>query len=73
MKKRMLARIKVEKARRMGKRARHHPAPKPRDPKDLRGAKGTLLKDAAERALRDDLEGDQTGTRHHPVRIAMDW
>jgi len=46
MKRRMLARIMVEKAKRARKRWRHHAAPRARDPKDLRGAKGVLLESA---------------------------
>ena len=48
MKKRTLARIQVEKEKRAQKRARRHPSGRTKDPKDLRGAKGALLKQAAE-------------------------
>lgn len=73
MKKSVLKRIKAVKTRRAGKRVRRHPSPAARDPKDLRGAKGALLVDAAEAAQQEDFLGDQEGPRHHPIRIPMDW
>ena len=48
MKKRTVVRIKVEKEKRAQKRAKRHPSRRSKDPKDLRGAKGALLKQAAE-------------------------
>jgi hypothetical protein len=70
MKKRMLARVEAEKAKRVRKRARRRSLRGAKDPKDLRGARGALLKAAA------DLEGDlsQAGDqRHPPLRISSDW
>lgn len=67
MKKRALARIKAEKAKRARKRGR-------KDPKDLRGAKGALLKSAIEGLTEDELLADQmAGQRHHPIRMGGDW
>jgi hypothetical protein len=54
MKKRMLAAIKVEKGKRVEKQVRHHPTPTAKDRKDLRGAKGALLKNAVDRALANE-------------------
>lgn len=74
MKRRMLARITVAKAKRTRKRGRHHAAPRARDPKDLRGAKGVLLESAAEAVLPDQLaEAQGADQRHPPIRIQSDW
>ncbi len=54
MKRRMLTRIRVEKQKRAGKRGRYRRA-RVRDTKDLRGAKGALLKSAADVGLKDEL------------------
>lgn len=53
MKKRTVVRIKVEKEKRSQKRAKRHPSRRSKDPKDLRGAKGALLKQAAEAAAEE--------------------
>jgi len=58
MKKRLLAAIKVEKAKRVQKRVRHHAVSTAKDRKDLRGAKGVLLKIAVDRALENESPGD---------------
>jgi hypothetical protein len=66
MKKRMLARVKALKTKSAQKRARHGPWPRAKDPRNLRGAKGALLKSAAEAALEDSTA--EPG-RHRPPRV----
>ena len=75
MKKRTLTRIKVEKERRTQKRAQRRPSRRAKDPKDLRGAKGVLLKNAADaaRALEGGVPGPGTaGQRYAPLRVRSD-
>ncbi len=73
MKKRMLARIKVMKTKRMQRQVRHRSSPRPTDPKDLRGAKGALVKSAVEATLEDEPPVVQSaGQRHAPIRIGYD-
>ncbi len=74
MKKAMLTKIKIEKAKRMRKLARSRPPIRVKDPKDLRGAKGALLKSAAAVVLEDESPNGLTvEQRHPPVRISSDW
>jgi len=74
MKKRLLTKIKVEKVRRVRKRARRRAAIAVKDPKDLRGAKGVLLKSADEVALGDEsTNGQPAEQRHPPIGIRSDW
>jgi len=71
MEKTMLAAIKTAKAKGRPKRARRRPRPEAKDPKDLRGAKGALLKGAIEAALEEDLSDNVgVGPRHPPISIA---
>jgi hypothetical protein len=73
MKKAMLTKIKIEKAKRMRKLARRRPPIRVKDPKDLRGAKGALLESAAAVVLEDESPKGQTAEqRHPPVRISSD-
>jgi hypothetical protein len=73
MKKAMLAAIKTAKAKGLQKRERRRPRPQPKEPKDLRGAKGALLKDAIEAVLEEELSDNQgVGPRHPPIRIGAD-
>lgn len=74
MKKTLLTKIKVEKAKRIRKRERRRASLTVKDPKDLRGAKGALLKNAAAVVLEDESSNVQTTEqRHPPVRIRSDW
>ncbi len=74
MKKRMIASIKAEKAKRMSKHARLRSAVSPKDPRDLRGPKGALLKRAAEDVLTDEFRNGQTDDgRYPPGPIRDDW
>jgi hypothetical protein len=75
MKKRTLARIKVEREKRAQKRARRHPSRRAKDPKDLRGSKGVLLKTAVDAALalEEGIPGPGTaGQRYAPLRVRSD-
>ena len=77
MKKAELTKIKVEKAKSVRKRAGRRAAVAVKDPKDLRGAKGALLKSAAAAILEEEEEessNSPTGEqRHPPIRITGDW
>jgi hypothetical protein len=73
MKKAMLAAIKATRAKGRQKRGRRRPMLQPKDPKDLRGAKGALLKGAIEAGLEENLSGKEgVGPRHPPIRIGAD-
>jgi hypothetical protein len=75
MKKAMLAAIKTAKAKAKGlqKRGRRRPRRQSKDPKDVRGAKGVLLKDAIDAVLEEELADNQgVGPRHPPIRIGAD-
>jgi hypothetical protein len=72
MKKTMLAAIKTAKAKGSQKRGRGS-GPQRKDPKDLRGAKGALLKGAIDTVLEEELSDTQgAGPRHPPIRIRSD-
>jgi hypothetical protein len=74
MKKAELTKIKVEKAKRMRKRAGRRAVIAVKDPKDLRGAKGALLKSAAAAILEEEPSNSPTGEqRNPPIRITGDW
>ena len=75
MKKAELTKIKVEKAKSVRKRAGRRAAVAVKDPKDLRGAKGALLKSAAAAILEEEESSNSpTGEqRHPPIRITGDW
>jgi hypothetical protein len=74
MKKRTLAQIKAEKGKRALKRSGHSLDHRAHDPKDLRGAKGALLKSAGETALQEEpTDLKDIGQRHLPLRIRSDW
>ncbi len=74
MKKTLLTRIRVEKAKGIRKRVRRRSSLRVKDPKDLRGAKGALLRNAAAVALEDEASNGQAAEqRHPPVRIRSDW
>ena len=73
MKRTMLAAIKTAKAKGLQKRGRRRPRSRQRDPKDLRGAKGALLKGAIDTVLEEELSDTQgAGPRHPPIRIRSD-
>jgi hypothetical protein len=73
MKRTMLAAIKTAKAKGLQKRGRRRPRSRQRDPKDLRGAKGALLKGAIEAVVEEDVSNNQSvGPRHPPIRIRDD-
>ena len=73
MKRTMLAAIKTAKAKGSHKRGRRRFRPPRKDPKDLRGAKGALLKGAIDTVLEEELSDTQgAGPRHPPIRIRSD-
>jgi hypothetical protein len=73
MKKTMLAAIKTAKAKGSQKRGRRRSRPQRKDPKDLRGAKGVLLKSAIDAVREEELSDTQgAGPRHPPIRIRSD-
>lgn len=73
MKKALLTKIRVQKAKRMGKRARRG-AGRMRDPQDLRGAKGALLKNAIAAVVEEESSTSESAEpRHPPVRVRSDW
>jgi hypothetical protein len=73
MKKTMLAAIKTAKAKGSQKRRRRRPRAQAKDPKDLRGAKGALLKDAIDAVMEEGVSNNQSvGPRHRPIRIRDD-
>jgi hypothetical protein len=69
MKKTRLTKIKVEKAKRIRKRTRRGGSLGVKDPKDLRGAKGALLRNATAVALEDESSNRQAAEKPPPTRI----
>ncbi len=65
MKRRAITAVKVEKAKRIRKRMHRRSSPRVTDPKDLRGAKGALLKSATASASEEERV---TGRRRGVIR-----
>jgi hypothetical protein len=68
MKKTLLTKIKVEKAKRSRKRTRRGGSLGAKDPMDLRGAKGALLRNATAVALEDESSNRQAAEQRPPTR-----